>query len=451
MRWLCLCLLAAAQCAYAAPVGVPDPTSLVVDQANVLSEDARAALRSRLETIQAAGRAQVAILISSGINDEPLSDYALRVAEAWRLGRARRDDGLLILVVPAINAARIEVGYGLEGDIPDALASRWIDELLPAVKNREFAQGLDRLLDKIDAKLPAAAAKKTTGDDNFLFPDHPEWRLPFVLVVFSLFSLFPLMAGRWGSIASALLLAGFYGGAAWSLWSSRNAGFAAAAIAFPLPLLWGLNWVDNARLSRAMQYAKTVGNLCGVLMFFAIITLFVGVGLWAGGAREIWAAPIFAGLLALGLAAFLFPGAQRYLMIVLRSAVHFVMILIFAYLGLQPFVADPTGIAFSAAGAFTALVALALYLDAHERSCEGAKRWSLWLIGIALVIAVPFGLLVLVQAVIGDDFHTQLTQAAAGGGTVGGILWWAARLGFFTALNVGLGGRFGGGGAGRGD
>jgi len=118
---------------------------------------------------------------------------------------------------------------------------------------------------------------------------------------------------------------------------------------------------------------------------------------------------------------------------------------------LQPFVADPAAIAFSAAGAFTALVALALYLDAHERKSEGATRWSLWLIGIALVIAVPFGLLVLVQAVIGEDFRTQLTQVAAGGGTVGGILWWAARLGFFTALNAGLGGRFGGGGAGRGD
>ncbi len=445
-------MLAGAQCAHAAaPAAIPEQTGLIVDQADVLGADARAALKARLDTIQSAGRAQVAILISSGINDEPLSDYSLRVAEAWRLGRAKRDDGLLILVVPAINAARIEVGYGLEGDIPDAVASRWIDELLPAIRKRELAQGLDRLLDEIDAKLPPAAAKKSAGDENYLFPDHPEWRLPFVLVVFSLFSLFPLMAGRWGSIASAFLLAAFYGGAAWSLWSSRNAGLAAAAIAFPLPLLWGLNRADSARLPRVMQYGKTFGNLCGVLMFFAIVTLFVGVGLWAGGAKELWAAPIFSGLLALGLAAFLFPGAQRGLMIVLRSACHFAMILTFAYLGLQPFVADPAAIAFSAAGAFTALVALALYLDAHERKSEGATRWSLWLIGIALVIAVPFGLLVLVQAVIGEDFRTQLTQVAAGGGTVGGILWWAARLGFFTALNAGLGGRFGGGGAGRGD
>jgi uncharacterized protein len=455
MEWLCICLLAVAQCARAAaPASIPEQTSLMVDQANVLTEDARAALTARLQAIQSSGRAQVAILISGGINGEPLSDYSLRVAEAWQLGRARRDDGLLILVVPAINAVRIEVGYGLEGDIPDARASQWIDELRPAIKKGQLADGLNHLLDEIDSALPAAA-KKPASDSNYLFPDHPEWRLPFVLVVFSLFSLFPLMVGRWGSVASAFLLAAFYGGAAWSLWNSRSAGITAAVIAFPLPLLWGLNWMESWRMSRVLQYAKTFGNLCGVAMFFAIITLFTGVGLWAGGAQEVWAAPIFSGLLALGLAAFLFPAAQHSLMIVLRSACHFAMILTVAYLGVQPFVAHPTGIAFSVAGAFTALIALSLYLDSRERVHKnertGATRWSLWLIGIALVIALPFGLLLLVQAVLGEDLQGRLTQAAAGGGSLGGILWWAARSGFFSALTIGLGGKFGGGGAGRGD
>jgi uncharacterized protein len=452
MEWLCIGLLAAAQCVHAAaPDAIPEQTSVIVDQANVLSEDARAALKARLQKIQSSGRAQVAILISSGIHGEPLADYSLRVAEAWQLGRAKRDDGLLILVVPSINAARIEVGYGLEGDIPDARASRWIDELLPAIRNRELAKGLDHLLDEIDAALPAAGVKKSTDGYNYLFPDHPEWRLPFVLVIFSLFAVFPLMFGRWGCVGSAFLLAGFYGGAAWALWSSQTAGLTAAAIAFPLPLLWGLNWSESEQLPRALQYAKAFGNLCAVVMFFAIITLFVGVGLWAGGAKEVWAAPIFSGMLALGLAAFLFPDAQRYLMIVLRSAGHFVMILIVAYLGLQPFVAHPAGIAFSVAGAFTALIALALYLDSRERTRASATRWSLWLVGLALVIAFPFGLLLLVQAALGEDLQARISLAAAGGGSLGGILWWAARQGFFTALKIGLGGRFGGGGAGRGE
>jgi uncharacterized protein len=452
MNWLCIGLLAAAHSVYAAlPTVVPAQTGLIVDQAKVLSEGAREALKMRLLAIQSSERAQVAILISSGIGDEPLADYSLRVAVAWRLGRARRDDGLLILVVPSRNAARIEVGYGLEGDIPDAIASRWIDELLPAIRGKEFAGGLNHLLDEVDAKLPPAVVKKNSKNDNDLFPDHPEWQLPFVLVIFSLFSLFPLMAGRWGSIASALLLAAFYGGAAWALWSSRNAAIAAAVTAFPLPLLWGLNWVDSERLPGALRVAKTFGNLCAVTMFFAIITLFVGVGLWAADAREVWAAPIFSGLLALGLAAFLFPRAQQNLMIVLRSAGHFVTALLFAYFGLQPFVANPAGMAFSVAGAFTVLLALAYYLDASERARPGATRWSLWLIGAAMLIALPFGLLLVVQAGLGEDPQIGIPQVAAGGGSVGGILWCAAQLGFFGAVRIGLGGMFGGGGAGRGD
>jgi len=76
-----------------------------------------------------------------------------------------------------------------------------------------------------------------------------------------------------------------------------------------------------------------------------------------------------------------------------------------------------------------------------------ATRWSLWLVGLALLVALPLGALLLVQAALGADFHTRLAQAAAGGGSLGGVLWWAARHGFFAALTIGLGGKFGGGGA----
>lgn len=451
LRWLCFCVIAAAGwvCA-AAPAPIPQPTSLLVDQVGVLSDAERAALLARLQTIQTSGRAQIAILISSGTEGAPLADYALQVAETWQLGRAGRDDGLLILVVPSATAARLEVGYGLEGVIPDARASRWIDELLPAVKNKELAKGLDRLLDRIEGALPETVAKT---DENYLFPDHPEWRLPFVLVVFSPFALFPMFLGRWGSFASALLLAGFYGGAAWALWNSSTAALAVAGVAFLLPLLWGLNWFEGEHLAPWLQYAKALGNLVAVALFFCVITLFVGAGLSAAD-QAVWPAPLFAGLLAIGVAVFLFPGkAADYLMIVLRSAMHFVFILVVAYVALLPFRPDPLPIALAAAAAVTACAALGLYLDSRERTrgsaALGEIRWSLWFFGLALLLALPFGVLALFLAMGGEDIQTQLAQAAAGGGSITGILALAARYGLFAAVRIGLGGRFGGGGAGR--
>jgi uncharacterized protein len=432
----------------AAPAPIPEATGLLVDQAGVLSEGEREALAARLRTIQASGRAQVAILVSGGTGGEPLADYALRVAENWQLGRAKRDDGLLVLVVPSADAARIEVGYGLEGAIPDARASQWLDDLLPAVKMKELARGLNHLLDQIESVLPGAAAPATTADagkDNSLFADHPEWTVPFVLVVFSPFALFPLFFGRWGSVASGPLLACFLGGAAWALWGS-TAAYVVAGLALPLPFLWGLNWFEGEDLAPWLRYGKAFGNLIAVAMFFSVITLFVGAGLSAMDAEVVWIAPVFAGLLATGLAVFLFPGKPgRYLGYVLTSAMHFVFILTVAWIALYPFVADPAGVALAVAGAVTACAALGLYLDSRGRT-----RWSRWCFGLALVVTLPLGLLALVLAVVGEDLQTQLAQAAAGGGSIAGALLLAARYGLFAAVKIGLGGRFGGGGAGRG-
>jgi uncharacterized protein len=160
---LCFCGFAATNVVYAADQHpIPEPTSLLVDEVGALTDAEREDIAARLKTIQSSGRAQIAILISSGIEGEPLADYALRVAEKWELGRARRDDGLLVLVIPSATAARIEVGYGLEGVIPDARASRWLDDLLPSIKKKELAKGLDHLLDQIERVLPAAKTNTNT-------------------------------------------------------------------------------------------------------------------------------------------------------------------------------------------------------------------------------------------------------------------------------------------------
>jgi uncharacterized protein len=454
--WLaCLYAILVAGAA-AALEAIPTASSLLVDEAGALTDADKAMLRDRLKAIQDAGHAQVGILISNDVRGESLPEYSMRVADSWKLGHAGRDDGLLILVVPSRDAARIEIGYGLEGVIPDVRAAQWLDEFLAALKDRKLTDGLRHLLDRIVAALPPDEATEVPSSGGDLLDRHPEWKLPFVLAVFSPFALFPLFAGRWGSIASSILFAAFAGGAAASLWHSTLAGVAGAAVASPFPLLWGLNRDDDDRLAYWQRMAKIIGNVFAVALFFSVVTLFVGMGLSAADVRQVWVAPLFAGLLAIGVAAFLFPGRPAHgLMVVLRSAVHFVFILAITYVGLQPIFPDPTRIAFAAAAAITAIIALGLYLDARESDASvagvaTAKRWSLWLFGLALIVTIPLAMFALVMAIVGDAVHMRLVQAAAGGVSLAGALGLAARVGLIAAVKVGLGGRFGGGGAGRG-
>jgi len=427
------------------------PAGLLVDQAGALADADREALEARLRAIQASGRAQVAILISGDIHGEPLSEFSLRVAEAWQLGREGSDDGLLILVIPSAGAARIEVGYGLEEVITDLRSSRWLGDLMQSIKNRELAGGLNQLLDQIDKTLPQAKPEADSADN--ILDAHPEWKLPFLLLVFSPFAVLPMFLGRWGSWVSGPLLAAFLGGVAWALWNSRTAGLGVAGAVLPLPYLWGLNWLEGNNLAPWQRYGRALGNLIAVAFFFSVITLFVGVGLQVAGTKEIWGAPVFAGLLSIGLAVFLFPGKPaHYLLIGLRSAMHFVFILVVAYVAMQPYTSDPTRIAFAAAGIVTAFAASALYLESreHER-VSGGRRWSLWFYGLAFLAALPFMLLALVLSVLGEDLNRRIIQGAAGGGSLTGMLWLAARLGLLAAIKTGLGGRFGGGGAGSSD
>lgn len=452
-----LCLIMPA--AWAAPANdLPVlPPSLLVDQTGTLSAAERDGLSQRLQAIQASGQAQMAILIAGDIGSEPLAAYSLRVAEAWQLGNAGRNDGLLILVIPSRNAVRIEVGYGLEGVIPDARASRWLDDLVPALRNKTLVSGLHRLLDQIDGALPGKkeTSKPTPQSGVELLEAHPEWVLPFFLLVAAPMTLIPLFVMRRGHLISGPLLALVLGLAVWAIWGLRPA-LPVAACALPLPYLWSLNSLAGPKPSLApwQVYARHFGNGIAVLMLFCVCAIVVGTLLPAGMMYR-WIAVLIALIFAISLAAFLFPGKPgRYLSQGVSGAMLFTFFAVVAYFALQPLVAEPTMIALAIAGALTALLGITLYLDSAEkqRADSGQRnsiQWSLVLCCVSLLAVVPFALLALVRAATGDDWHRQLVEAVSGSGALTGVAWLAARVGLFTALQVGLGGLFGGGGAGR--
>lgn len=144
-------LLLVASMAIAVPATareVPSLAGRVNDEAGVLSTGMRSDLERRLREYEQATGHQFAVLIVRSLEGDPLEDFSIRVVEAWKLGGAEADDGLLLLVAVDDRKMRIEVGYGLEGSITDLLSSRIIRQVLtPAFRSNDFDGGIRRAMD----------------------------------------------------------------------------------------------------------------------------------------------------------------------------------------------------------------------------------------------------------------------------------------------------------------
>ncbi|HEY8354725.1 MAG TPA: YgcG family protein [Methylophilaceae bacterium] len=170
---LCLLLLPLAG---VAQVAVPPLTARVTDQAGVLSTEQKVTLESRLAALEQEKGSQVAILTVPTTSPETIEQYGIRVAESWKLGRKGVDDGLLILLAIEDRVVRIEVGYGLEGVIPDAIAKRIIAETMtPHFQQGDFYGGLDAAVTQLAAlisgePLPPSARQDTVPAIGELLP-----------------------------------------------------------------------------------------------------------------------------------------------------------------------------------------------------------------------------------------------------------------------------------------
>ena len=133
------------------------PASWVTDGAGLLSPAARDTLDKRLAAYERQTGHQVVVWIGSTLGSTPLEDFAVKVFKAWGLGRKGEDDGLLVAVLAKDRRIAIEVGYGLEERVPDAVASRIInDVMVPKLRAGEsdaaLASGVDALLEAIEGK-----------------------------------------------------------------------------------------------------------------------------------------------------------------------------------------------------------------------------------------------------------------------------------------------------------
>lgn len=129
--------------AQAATFTTPTLTSPVVDQAGILSSTVKARLEQTLISENQKGGPQVQVLTVSTLGDENIETAAIKVFDQWKLGDAKKDNGVLFLIAPNEKKLRIEVGYGLEGNIPDVIAKRIISDIVvPYFKRGEFDKGV---------------------------------------------------------------------------------------------------------------------------------------------------------------------------------------------------------------------------------------------------------------------------------------------------------------------
>jgi uncharacterized protein len=150
-----------------AQVAVPPLTARVTDLTGTLTREQQAGLERMLQEFEARKGSQLAVLVVPTTAPEPIEQYALRVAEQWKIGRKKVDDGAILVVAKNDRALRVEVGYGLEGVLNDATASRIIREIIvPRFREGDFYgginAGLDRMMRVIEGE-PLPEPVRSTG------------------------------------------------------------------------------------------------------------------------------------------------------------------------------------------------------------------------------------------------------------------------------------------------
>ncbi len=167
-----------------AQVPVPALTGRVVDRTGTLTADQVASLDDRLRAFEERKGSQVAVLIVPTTAPETIEQFSLRVAEAWKIGRKKVDDGAILTVAKDDRTLRIEVGYGLEGALTDVTSRRIIDEIIvPQFRQGRFYEGIsagvDRMLGVIDGE---ALPEPVRPPNNAQFEDIGEI-LPVLIVI----------------------------------------------------------------------------------------------------------------------------------------------------------------------------------------------------------------------------------------------------------------------------
>jgi uncharacterized protein len=218
---------------------IPPLTGRVVDETETLTAEQKRALEAKLQAFEQRKGSQIAVLITGTTFPDPIESYSIRVADAWKIGRKGVSDGILVVVAKSDRAMRLEVGYGLEGAIPDAMARRLIEEVfIPGFREGNFYEGLDagvdRMIKVVDGEPLPEVSQSNAGRGN---PRSIEsYFAVFIVATLAFGGLLRRLLGR---LPGALVVGAGIGFLAWLIVAPILVALLAGAVAFVLTLLGG--------------------------------------------------------------------------------------------------------------------------------------------------------------------------------------------------------------------
>ena len=233
---LCLILFLVSSFAQAALVAIPELKTRVTDLTQTLSQAQQVALEAKLAAFEQKKGSQIAVLIVPTTQPEDIAQYSIRVADAWKLGREKSEDGILLLIAKDDKKSRIEVGYGLEGAVNDLTAHRIRTEVMrPLIRAGDIFGGIDagvdQLIKVIDGETlpaPSGEAFNGMGIQNML---------PLLLFGGLISGLF--LRSMFGTFPGSALNGGLVGGAVWLLGAALGGAAIFAFAAFIFTMMMG--------------------------------------------------------------------------------------------------------------------------------------------------------------------------------------------------------------------
>lgn len=228
---LCWSLVVSAQ------IAVPPLTGHVIDQTGTLTVEQKSSLEQSLTAFEARKGSQLAVLMIPSSAPEAIEPYALRVAEQWKLGRKKVDDGAILVIAKDDRTLRIEVGYGLEGALNDATSKRIISEtILPRFKQQDFYGGINagvgQIISVIDGEPLPAPSEKPTGNIGDLRQYAP---IVFILAIV----VGGVLRATLGRVPGALVTGGAVAVLAWFVAGAVSVALLAGVMALFVTLLGG--------------------------------------------------------------------------------------------------------------------------------------------------------------------------------------------------------------------